>query len=621
MTADQSPQGAAPAAATQPFDATGFLRTTPERPGVYRMYDGDGLLLYVGKAKNLKKRLSSYFRSRKDSINTEALVSRIRSIETLITHSETEALLLEQNLIKAHRPPYNILLRDDKSYPYIYLSGDHEYPRLSFYRGRRGRQPGRYFGPFPGSQAVRETLNLVQKIFKVRQCEDSIFSNRSRPCLQYQIKRCKAPCVGYVSTDEYAEDVQHSCQLLAGQNEQVMRELTQAMEAASAELAFEKAAELRDQIAQVRQIQAQQVVSGDQGEADIVGLASAGDLVAISILFVRGGRMLGSKQFFPKVRLGEGAAELLESVLAQFYLRLADKRDFPREVLIPDFGLDTAALQQALSQTAGWKIGLRARVRGERRGWQRLAQQNAEQALLRRQGESLHQQQRWQRLEAVVGQGPMQRIECFDISHTQGEATVASCVVFGPEGAVKESYRRFNIEAITGGDDYAAMAQALARRYRHLSENMEGAPDLVLIDGGLGQLGAARQALDALDVQGLSLLGVAKGVTRKPGLERLLLPAGGELELEGNDPALLLIQQVRDEAHRFAVTGHRGRRQKARQSSALEDIPGIGAKRRSALLRYFGGLQGVRAAPVQELARVPGISSQLAQTIYDRLHG
>lgn len=602
------------------FDSGGFLAVCSPHPGVYRMFDADGRLLYVGKANNLKKRLSSYFRKSGLAPKTAALVARIAQIETAITASETEALLLEQTLIKEWRPPYNILLRDDKSYPYVFLSSADEYPRLGIHRGAK-KHKGRYFGPYPSGLAIRESLNLLQKAFQVRQCEDSYFRNRTRPCLQYQIKRCKAPCVGLVDPQEYAEDVRHSVMFLDGRSNQLSGELSAAMEQAAARLDFERAAELRDQIALLRRVQEQQSMEGGSGDVDVIAATVSPGGACVHLISVRGGRVLGSKNFFPQVAIEEEAADVLAAFLAQYYLGSAE-RDLPSELIVNCLHDDFAALAAAIAEVRGRELGISVRVRGTRARWQQLALTNAEQALSARLANRQHVAARLEALGEALGMGePPQRLECFDISHSSGEATVASCVVFGPEGPLKSDYRRFNIEGVAAGDDYAAMRQALSRRFARLKDGEGKRPDILLVDGGKGQLNMAREVLQELAVVDLLLLGVAKGVTRKPGLETLYLnDAEHEFTLPGDSPALHLIQQVRDEAHRFAITGHRARRGKARRTSSLEEVAGVGPKRRRELLKHFGGLQELGRASLEEIAKVPGISKKLAESIYAALH-
>lgn len=602
-----------------PFDPSAFLATCSGRPGVYRMFDSEARLLYVGKAKNLKKRLSSYFRKTGQAPKTAALVARIAQIETTITANETEALLLEQTLIKEWRPPYNILLRDDKSYPYVFLS-DGDFPRLGIHRGAK-KAKGRYFGPYPSALAIRESLSLLQKTFLVRQCEDSYYKNRTRPCLQYQIKRCKAPCVGLVSPEEYAEDVRHSVMFLDGRSNALSEELSASMEKASMALEFERAAELRDQIAMLRRVQDQQSMEGGTGDVDVVAVMLTPGGACVHLISVRGGRVLGSKNFFPQVAIEEEGGDVLMAFLAQYYLGNAE-RDLPSELIVNVQHEDFATLIEAIESLRGRSLSISLRVRGTRARWQQLAVTNAEQALAARLVNRQHLAERFEALATVLEMDePPQRMECFDISHSSGEATVASCVVFGPEGPLKSDYRRFNIDGVTAGDDYAAMHQALTRRFSKIKDGEGKLPDVLLVDGGKGQLAMAREVLQELAVPDLILLGVAKGTTRKPGLEVLYLnDAEHEFTLPGNSPALHLIQQIRDESHRFAITGHRARRGKTRRTSTLEEVPGIGPKRRRELLNHFGGLQELSRASAEEIAKAPGINKKLAESIYDTLH-
>ena len=601
------------------LDAPAFLAACSSHPGVYRMFDAQGLLLYVGKAKNLKKRLSSYFRKTGQAPKTAALVAKIAQIETTVTANETEALLLEQTLIKASRPPYNILLRDDKSYPYVLLS-DGEFPRLSLHRGAK-KPKGRYFGPYPSAGAIRESLNLLQKTFMVRQCEDSFFNNRSRPCLQYQIKRCKGPCVGLVDADEYAADVRRSVMFLEGRSNALSDELSSTMEGFAQNLEFERAAEVRDQLALLRRVQDQQSMEGCSGDVDVVAAIVNPGGACVHLISVRGGRVLGSKNFFPQVAIEEEGSEVLSAFLAQYYLG-SHERELPSEVIVNAVHEDFPALIDALAESRQHELTIAHRVRGTRARWQQMAVTNAEQALISRLANRQHLAARFAALAQALGLEQLpQRLECFDISHTSGEATVASCVVFGPEGPLKSDYRRYNIEGVTAGDDYAAMHQALTRRFSRAKAGEGKLPDILLVDGGKGQLKMAQEVMHELQVPKLILLGVAKGVTRKPGLETLYLnDAAHEFTLPGDSPALHLIQQVRDEAHRFAITGHRARRGKARRTSSLEDVAGVGPARRRDLLKHFGGLHELARASTDEIAKAPGISKKLAELIYAALH-
>jgi len=594
------------------------------RPGVYRMLDEQEAVIYVGKARNLKKRVASYFTRSDQSPKTRVMVAQVRAVEVTVTHTENEALILENNLIKALKPRYNILLRDDKSYPYIHLSPG-KYPRLTLHRGRR-RGKGRYFGPYPSTGAVRESLSLMQKLFPVRQCEDTFFRNRTRPCLQHQIKRCSAPCVGLIDPESYQEDVRHAVLFLEGRSSEVIEALVKRMEAAAAALDYERAARYRDQIAHLRRLQESQYVSGSEGNRDVLAAAARGGAACVQVFFIRGGRNLGNKTFFPHNAEGVQEAELLEAFIPQYYLGAegaGSGREIPPEILLSHTPESLDALQSALASHAGRNVRLASRLRGERARWVEMAKTNARQALSTHLASRATLLGRFETLqEALQLEMVPQRLECFDISHTMGEATVASCVVFTTEGAVKADYRRFNIENIEPGDDYAAMRQALTRRFRRLKQGEGCLPDLLLVDGGRGQLAQAEAVLEELQIVGVLVVGVAKGPTRKPGLEQLIL-SGRKTPfiLPHDSPALHLIQQVRDEAHRFAITGHRQRRGKARRTSVLEQIPGLGPKRRQQLLRQFGGLQEVARSGVEDLSRIPGISRQLAQRIYDTFHG
>ncbi|OQX38950.1 MAG: excinuclease ABC subunit C [Oceanospirillales bacterium LUC14_002_19_P2] len=603
------------------FDHQTYLKNAPEQPGIYKMLDGNADVLYVGKAKNLKKRLSSYFRKQGLAVKTQAMVAKIHAIETVVTNTESEALILEQNLIKTLKPPYNILLRDDKSYPFIYLSHKDRFPRLALHRGRKNKT-GRFFGPYPSAGAARETLGILQKIFKVRQCEDSFFRNRTRPCLQYQINRCKAPCVDFVDEQEYGRDVQDSVRFLEGKSQEIIFDLIGKMDTAAESLEFEQAAAFRDQVNFLRQTQEGQAISAQRGDADVLGIAWKPAGCCVIVIFVRQGRVLGTRQFHPDFKLETTREAALLSFLANFYIRNADARDFPAEIVIPCAVEDQELLESTLQEVSGKAISLRHQVRSDRKRWLELADKNAVQALAVWLADRKNIYQRFLMLQQALQMPAVpERIECFDISHTMGEGTVASCVVFDQQGAAKSDYRRFNIRDITPGDDYAAIGQAVERRYARLLTGEGKMPDLILIDGGAGQLGKAMESLENLQLTSITVVGVGKGETRKPGMETLLDGVTGkEYVLEPTSPALHLVQQVRDEAHRFAITGHRQRREGKRRKSTLEDIPGVGAKRRSALLKYFGGLQAIQQATVTELSKVNGISKALAQEIHDHLH-
>jgi excinuclease ABC subunit C len=604
------------------FDVKHFLKRLTERPGVYRMYDGTGGILYVGKARNLKKRVSSYFRKSGLAPKTEALVSRIESIEVTITGSETEALLLEQNLIKSLRPPYNILLRDDKSYPYIYRSAHDDYPSLTFRRGRTKKGGGTWYGPFPSSGAVKESLNILQKIFRIRSCSESYFRNRTRPCLQYQINRCTAPCVGYISPEDYLADVRRATMFLEGKNPAILEDLMTDMETASKSLEFEKAAAYRDQVNYLRHVQEQQSVDGEGGDADVIAIAQDAGVVCIVVIIVRGGRVLGTKDYFPRYSIEQSEGEQLSAFLGQYYFGGSTRREIPPDILVPMDVDGQELIAQALTETAGRDTRIRKNVRGERRRWIELAMTNARQTLITHLAskETVYRRLLALRDLLELPETPS-RMECFDISHSQGENTVASCVVFDENGPLNSDYRLYNIEGVKAGDDYAAMQQVLTRRYRRMVSGEGKRPDLVLIDGGKGQLGVAKAVFDELGISDIPLIGVAKGVTRRAGMEQLIdAMTDAVFRVPADSPALHLIQHIRDESHRFAITGHRARRDKKRRSSTLEGIDGVGPKRRRDLIRYFGGIQDLKKASVEEMIKVQGISRNLAETIYAVLH-
>lgn len=598
-----------------------LLKTLPTLPGVYRMLGAEGEVLYVGKAISLKSRVSSYFQKNVSSPKTRALVERIRDIAVIVTASETEALLLEQTLIKELKPPYNILLRDDKSYPYIFVSDGEAYPRLGFHRGTR-HQKGRYFGPYPSSAAVRESLHLLQKLFQVRQCDDAFYRNRERPCLQHQIKRCRAPCVGLVTPEEYAQDLRNTVLFLEGRANEVNALLIGRMQAAAESLDFEQAAVYRDQLQNLRHVQEQQFVMKEGGNVDVVAVAAQPGGVCVAILFVRQGRVLGARDYYPNLHGETGKEEILAEFLPQFYLSPERWQDLPQEIILEVDYSDADVLRSALKQMAQRDVDVRHRVRENRAAWLDLAQLNAQQGLSARLANRMQIAERFRCLSEALGLASTpSRMECFDISHSMGEATTASCVVFDGQGPRKSDYRRFNIEGITPGDDYAAMRQALMRRYGRLAAEGAGLPDILFIDGGKGQLEQARGVMDELGIGGPLLVGIAKGEGRKPGLETLHFVDGTDLQLSSDNPALHLIQHIRDEAHRFAITGHRARRGKKRTVSSLESIPGVGPKRRKQLLGHFGGLQEVMRASIKDLGSVPGISIKLAEEIYAALHG
>lgn len=605
--------------ANPPFDSSAFLASLTHRPGVYRMLSADETVLYVGKAKDLRKRVSSYFGSKAHLPKTQALMAQTSRVEVTVTGTEHEALLLEHNLIKEHRPRFNVILRDDKSYPWIHVSTDQEFPRFELHRGGR-RGPGRFLGPWPSANTVRESLIQLQKLFRVRQCSESFFANRTRPCLQYQIRRCTAPCTGQISAADYQRDVADALLFLEGRNDNVLASLATRMEQAAALLDYERAALLRDQIQLVRKIQAEQVINAPgMTDADVLGVQAGQGQACVAVLMIRGSRVLGSRSWFPRIAPGTEAGEILSAFLAQHYFHAAP----PAEILVPVPLADRAVLQSVLESRSGKRCKIRDRVRGTRRRWLEMAASNAAQGLSTRLASTATLRGQFEQLaEALMLDEVPERIECFDISHTAGEETVAACVVFGTEGPLKSDYRRYNIRGIEPGDDYAAIAQAVERRYTRLRHEEAAVPGLILIDGGVGQTDRAAKVLEELQLNHVPLLGVAKGPERRAGEEKLVLPNGrGLVPLASSSPALHLIQQIRDEAHRFAITGHRQRRSQTRRTSSLEAIPGLGPQRRRALLREFGGLQGVLQAGVGDLARVQGISRTLAQRIYDHLHG
>jgi excinuclease ABC subunit C len=607
----------------QPFDGKVFVQTLSSSSGVYRYFDAADELLYVGKASNLKKRVGSYFLKPRMEPRIAAMVSQIARVEITLTRTEGEALLLESQLIKSLKPRYNILLRDDKSYPYIFLSTGEDYPRLAFHRGAKNLK-GKFFGPYPSTYAVRESLSLMQKMFKVRQCEDSYFRNRSRPCLQHQIGRCTAPCVQLIGVNDYASDVRHAQMFLEGRSKAVLDELGEAMERSSRELQFERAAILRDQVAALRQLQAQYHVQGASADMDVIACVIESGIACVSVLFFRNGISLGTRDFFPRLPLEDAeSSDVLAQFIAQYYL----DRPVPRELILSESIADQDILAELLAQQTGHAVELKSSVRADRAQFLQMAQRNARASLTARLASRQTLGTRFEDLKKVLELDfSPRRIECFDISHTMGEATVASCVVFGPEGPEKSHYRRFNIAGITPGDDYAAMHQALTRRFRKVADGEGAKPDVLLIDGGNGQVAQAMDVLSELGVSGIEVVGVAKGPGRRAGEETLVLARkaagslGRELHPGSSSPALHLVAAVRDEAHRFAISGHRKRREKARERSVLEDVPGIGARRRSALLKAFGGLSGVEAAGVEELMSVKGIDRGLAERIYASLH-
>jgi len=599
-----------------PFDLRSFLASLPAKPGVYRMLGADGTILYVGKARHLKNRVTSYFHGRAHGEKTRVLVGQVARIEVTVTASEIEALLLEFNLIKRHRPRYNVLLKDDKSFPFIHLTA-HEYPRLAYFRGTR-KVAGRFFGPYPNSVATRETLLLLQKLFRIRPCEDTFFANRSRPCLQYQIQRCTAPCVGLVSKQAYAQDVADATRVLEGRNDEVVADLRRRMDAAAESLQFEQAARLRDQIAMLKEIQSSQSVSRIAGQdIDAVALSGTGRDCCVAVVFLRGGRNLGSTNFFLKGGLG-GEGETLGAFIEQYYLA----REAPAEILVSHAVEDADLVEAALTERSHHGVQIRSNVRGTRARWLAMARANAELGLKMKAASRAGLAEQLESLGAELGlERTPERLECFDVSHTMGESAIASCVVMGPEGPVKSDYRRFNLRDLTPGDDYAGLKQAVERHFTRIARGESPLPDVLLIDGGPGQLQAALDALAKIGISPGVTVGVAKGVDRRAGQERLFL-AGQEapLILAAGSPALRLIQRVRDEAHRFAIAGHRKARDRTRRESFLEEIPGLGPARRRELLTAFGGLQGVRQASVEDLAKVQGISRALAERIYERMN-
>lgn len=597
-----------------------FLQSLTTHPGVYQMYDEGGEVLYVGKARNLKKRLSSYFSSRQQDIKTLALLKHVVDIQVTITHSENEALLLECNLIKKYKPHYNVLFRDDKSFPYILINDQKPYPAIDFYRGTK-KTGGKYFGPYPDSTAVRETIHLIQKLFGLRTARDRYDPRRTRPCLQYQIGMCSGACAGVISVEDYAADVHHAMLFLEGKNNQILLELNAQMEHAAKNLNYELAARLRDQIAKIRGIQARQYISAEHGDVDVIGFALDG-MACIQLLLIRGGRILGSRAYFPKLPVESTVDEILTSFITQHYLgEHMSPESIPKRIILEMDLAERQLLMKTLSEKSHHKVSISHEVRGERKKWLEIANKSAKQSVTSKILNQANMRDRFLAIQALVDlKKPPLRIECFDISHTMGESTVASCVVFNKDGPAKGDYRRFNIKGITPGDDVAAMHQAIKRRYQRLQAEDAVLPDIILIDGGPTQLKAALKIIQELNIQDITLIGVAKGPTRKPGLETLHIAGKPAIHLESDSLALHLIQQIRDEAHRFAITGHRKQRDKKRHTSVLESIPGIGATRRREILRYFGGIQAINRASLEELSKVPGISQSLAKRIFEALH-
>ncbi|HIP81079.1 MAG TPA: excinuclease ABC subunit UvrC [Leucothrix mucor] len=603
----------------------------PHKPGVYRMMSVSDKVLYVGKAKDLKNRVASYFRENLVNSRIYSMAKQICDVQITLTSTEAEALLLESNLIKKYHPRYNILLRDDKSYPYIFLSA-HQYPKLVFHRGGR-KKKGQFFGPYPSAGAVRETLNLLQKLFQVRQCEDSYFANRSRPCLQYQIERCTAPCTQEITERDYQQGVQHTVKFLQGKSEQVIDELVGQMDQSAARLEYEKAAQVRDKIEHLRLVSQQQYVSGGQGNVDVIGLRYASDVASVQVITIRKGNNLGNKNFFPKMppniynhsSNGESAVNVETEIMASFIAQYYITREIPAEILLSHSPENKETLQEMLTLKAERKIVLSHKLRSDRARWIEMALRNAQHALQIHLASKAGIQKRVLALQSELNLDYIpSRMECFDISHTMGEATVASCVVFGLEGAIKEEYRRYNITGIEGGDDYAAMKQVLQRRFKKIIDDKNLGkevkfPDILFIDGGKGQVSQAIQVLSDLQISGVDIIGVTKGEGRRQDNDTLTI-GKQKIDLPAHSSALHLIQQIRDEAHRFAITGHRQKRQKARNTSPLEGIEGLGPKRRQSLLKQFGGLRAITRASVDELSKVKGISAQMAENVYDVFH-
>ena len=599
------------------FDVKAFLKNLTTRPGIYKMVNDQGEIIYIGKAKNLKNRVSSYFKKQTASTKQQAMVARIANIEVTVTHTEGEALLLECQQIKRHKPRYNICLRDDRSYPYIFLSSEHDFPQITLHRGAKKRK-GKYFGPYPGIGAIKESLKLLQRIFPIRQCDDSIYNNRSRPCLQHQIERCTAPCVGLIDKAAYAQDVDSTVLFLEGKGGLLIDQLIVKMEQAAAKLEYERAAGFRDQILKLRSVLEKHFVHGERGDVDIIACATKAGVACVQVFFIRNGQHLGNKVFFPKIIDEHDPAAIVQAFIPQYYL---DKQ-VPHELIVSHQPEEAELLMEVLAVQAKHAVAISHNVRGERLKWLQMACTNAENSLLSKLSDKQGIYARFLSLQEELGCTELpKRLECFDISHTQGEQTVASCVVFDREGPVKSAYRRFNIEGITGGDDYAAIHQAVFRRFKRLKQGEHSAPDILLIDGGKGQVHEAQKALAELDINNVMIVGVSKGPDRKPGMEKLILVDQEQpIDIKPGASGLLLIQHIRDEAHRFAITGHRQRRGKAKKQSAMEAIPGLGPKRRQILLKQFGGLQGISQAGVDALCSVDGISRHLAQRIYELFH-
>jgi excinuclease ABC subunit C len=599
------------------FDREAFLKNLTTRPGIYKMLNEQGEIIYIGKAKNLKNRVSSYFKKQTASVKQQTMVAKIATIEVTVTHTEGEALLLECQQIKRHKPRYNICLRDDRSYPYIFLSSEHDFPQITLHRGAK-KKKGKYFGPYPGIGAIKESLKLLQRIFLVRQCEDSVYNNRSRPCLQHQIGRCTAPCVGLIDKASYALDVDSTVLFLEGQGGLLIDQLIVNMEQASRNLEFEQAAGFRDQIAKLRSVLEKHFVHGERGDVDIIACATKAGVACVQVFFIRNGQHLGNKVFFPKMTVHHEPSAIVQAFIPQYYL---DKQP-PHELIVSHEPEEVDLLMEVLAAQAKHAVVISPKVRGERLKWLQMSCTNAENSLLGKLSDKQGLYARFLSLQEELGCEELpKRLECFDISHTQGEKTVASCVVFDQDGPVKSAYRRFNIEGITGGDDYAAIHQAVFRRFKRLQQGEHEAPDILFIDGGKGQVHEAQKALAELDINNVMIVGVSKGPDRKPGMEKLIrVEQDQPIDIKPGASGLLLIQHIRDEAHRFAITGHRQRRGKAKKQSAMEAIPGLGPKRRQILLKQFGGLQGISQAGVDALCSVDGISRQLAQRIYELFH-
>ena len=604
------------------FNSKKFVSSLTSRPGIYCMKNNNGKVIYIGKAKNLKKRVSSYF-NRADSapIKTQVMMKQVDNIDVTITETESEALILENNLIKEYKPKYNIIFRDDKSYPYIYLTTTHKFPRFNYYRGSlKGK--GEYFGPFPSAGSVKKTLNLIQKLFLIRSCEDNVFANRSRPCLQYQIKRCSAPCVNYITKEDYQSDIDNAVLFIEGKKEKIIKTLTEPMQIAADELDYEKAAKLRDQIRSVREIQEKQYAGGKVNDVDIVACAKNNNQACIQLSFIRSGLNLGSRKYYPRHIEEQSESDLIQAFLSQFYLNNKKLKKYPAEILVSHDIDEKALVETVIYEKFKQNIKIKYKVRGERAKWLSIAKENATLDLRQKLAINENLTKRYKALQDLLGFAePIEKMECFDISHMQGESTVGSCVVFGKNGAIKEQYRKFNIENITKGDDYAATSQIIRRRYMRLIKENNILPDLILIDGGKGQINVAKKELDELQLSHILILGIAKGPSRKAGMENLILSIDNEIiECDSASPALHLIQHIRDEAHRFAIMAHRQKRKKKRSRSILEEIEGIGNKRRQLLIRHFGGLQGVSKASINELAKVSGINKNLAKKIYETIH-